>query len=335
MTATGPTVGLLYPGDMGCSVARTLGGRGLRVVTTLEGRSQQTRCRCEQTGITVLSNLADVVRSSAVVISLVPPAAAVDVADAYCRHAHLGPASSIYVDANSIGPELAASLAAKVAAAGRSFVDASINGLAANLTTGGTLFLSGDRAGEIGRLFEGGVRVRVLGDEPGRASAMKMLLAGVSKGISALMIELALVAGRRGMLGEMIEATASIYPEVAAIAGRMLPTYAHHAGRRATEMAELEQTVRSAGVEPCVVAAVRGLHDALAALPPGALVNGDAGETDDRSIESLIRRLNGQGVLSAAGARPVGGNTRSNQEDVWRPSLDPPISTPDPGSASG
>jgi hypothetical protein len=100
-------------------------------------------------------------------------------------------------------------------------------------------------------------------------------------------------------------------------------------------MAELEETVRSAGVEPCVVAAVRRLHDALAALPPGALANGDAGGTDGRCIESLIRRLDAQGVLSAASGRLVRGNTRSNQEDVWRTSLDPPISTPDPGSASG
>jgi hypothetical protein len=112
------------------------------------------------------------------------------------------------------------------------------------------------------------------------------------------------------MLGEMIEATASIYPEVAAIAGRMLPTYACHAGRRATEMAELEQTVRSTGVEPCVVAAVRRLHDVLAALPPGALANGDVRGTDDRSIESLIRRLDGQGILSTATGRPFRGNTR-------------------------
>jgi 3-hydroxyisobutyrate dehydrogenase-like beta-hydroxyacid dehydrogenase len=320
---------------MGCRVARALGGRGLRVVTTLEGRSQQTRCRCEEAGITVLSGLADVVRSSAVVISLVPPAAAADVVEAYCRHAHLGPASAIYVDANSIRPELAASLAAKVVGVGRCFVDASINGLAANLTTSGTLFLSGGRAGEVARLCEGAVRVRVLGDEPGRASAMKMLLAGVSKGVSALMIELALVAHRRGMLGEMVEATASIYPEVAAIAGRMLPTYARHAGRRATEMAELEQTVRASGVEPCVVAAVRALHDALAALPPGVLANGNGQGTDDRFIETLIRRLDDKGVLGGATTRPVGGNTLSDQEDVWRTSLDPPISTPARGSASG
>jgi 3-hydroxyisobutyrate dehydrogenase-like beta-hydroxyacid dehydrogenase len=252
--------------------------------------------------------MADVVRASNVVISLVPPAAATSVATAYRELAHLAPASVIYVDANSIRPELAARMATDVGSKGGSFVDAAINGLAANLESSGTLFLSGGRAGEVARLFDGSIRVRTLGDEPGRASAMKMLLAGISKGISALMLELALVAQRHDMLDEMLEATALIYPDVAALAERMLPTYGRHAGRRATEMAELEQTVRTAGLEPCVVAAVRHLHDALAARFAGA--TGDAPSMGaDSSIETLLARLDGLGLLRSAtprlGVNPV------------------------------
>ena len=61
--------------------------------------------------------------------------------------------------------------------------------------------------------------------------------------------------------GLQLLACGRIYPGVTAVAERMLPTYAAHAARRATETAEVEQTVRDAGLEPCVTAAVRERTD--------------------------------------------------------------------------
>src|SRR5690349_13818802 len=180
------TIGILYPGEMGASVARVLVSRGARVVTALTGRGPRSARRCAESGIEVLGSLRDVVRAADVVISLVPPAAAAEVVDDYCEVASLSPPESLYVDANSIGPDSAEELARRVEGCGRGFVDAAINGLARNLTTSGTLFLSGSRAGEVAELFGDAVRVQVLGAAPGRASAMKMLLGGVSKGVCAL-----------------------------------------------------------------------------------------------------------------------------------------------------
>jgi 3-hydroxyisobutyrate dehydrogenase-like beta-hydroxyacid dehydrogenase len=139
--------------------------------------------------------------------------------------------------------------------------------------------------------------VRVLGNEPGRASAMKMVLSGVSKGVCALFLELALVARRQGMLAEMLDASAGIYPGIASLVDRMLPTYSRHAGRRAEEMNELAATARAAGVEPCVIDAVRRLHEALAGVafdaPPG---NGWC----EWTAASLAEHVAGQGFLAAA-----------------------------------
>jgi 3-hydroxyisobutyrate dehydrogenase-like beta-hydroxyacid dehydrogenase len=286
MSARRLTVGLLYPGEMGASLSALLHARGVDVVTTVAGRSDATARRAAASGVTVLDSLRDVVQRSDVVISLVVPAAAEEVADDYCALADLAPEAAVYVDANSIGPEKAASIARRVEAGGRSFVDAAINGLAKNVASSGTLYLSGARAPEIARLFDGAVRVKVLGDEPGRASAMKMLLGGLSKGLCALFTELALLADRQGMLEEMLEATARTYPGVAAVAERMLPTYPRHAGRRETEMNELEATALSAGLEPCVIAAVRRLHETLAATWP-------AGTDDPKApdLASLVREL--------------------------------------------
>src|SRR5438045_2463334 len=180
MTAPSKTIGVLYPGEMGASLAALLRRRGHHVVATLASRGERTARLCREAEVAVLPALADVVRAADVVISVVPPAAAEDVAADYCRHAPLAPAGALYVDLNAIRPELAETLATRLAACGGAFVDAAVNGLAKNLTTTATLYLSGARAAEVAALVGNDVRVKLLGNKPGRASAMKMLLSGLS-----------------------------------------------------------------------------------------------------------------------------------------------------------
>ncbi len=279
------TVGVLWPGEMGASVASMLRARGRRVVTTLRMRSARTARLAREAGIEPLDSLERVIRESSVVLSLVVPAAAEATAEACLGVAHLAPANAVFVDLNSTGPEQATRLAGKFESAGMSFVDGAINGLAKNLTSGGTLFLSGSRAAEIAELFEA-MRVRTLGDEIGRAKTMKMLLAGLSKGMCALYLELAALGHRRGMLDEMIAAASAIYPGMAAVVERMAPTYPQHAARRATEMRELEQTVASSGIEPNVIAAVRRLHETIANVS----FDTDA-DANGFTVTSLVRRM--------------------------------------------
>jgi 3-hydroxyisobutyrate dehydrogenase-like beta-hydroxyacid dehydrogenase len=289
MTQSETTIGILYCGEMGAAVASMLISRGLRVITTCEGRSEATAARARAVGCTISACLDDLVVFSNIVVSAVSTDAAEDVVDAYCARANLAPANASFVDLNSIGPELASSLAARVVATGRGFVDGAINGLAKNLAPSGTMFLSGPRAPEVSNIIGDAMRVRLLGDAYGRASAMKMLLSGLSKGVCALFAETALTAERRGMLREMIEAYTAIYPGIMTLVQRMFPTYAQHAPRRATEMRELEETVRASRIEPCTLAGARELHEQLASISFDA-----AGE---RSLESLIEFLVGEGFL--------------------------------------
>jgi 3-hydroxyisobutyrate dehydrogenase-like beta-hydroxyacid dehydrogenase len=259
----------------------------------------------------VLGSLAEVVRQANVVLSVVPPAAAEELAAAYCNFTNTAPADALFVDVNSIGPELVTTIAAGVREAGVGFVDAAVNGLAKNLTKGGTLLLSGERANDVAKLFGETIRVRVLGREIGQASTMKMLLAGLSKGLCGLFAELALLAQRRGMLGEMLEACEQIYPGMMLVVDRMLPTYAQHAARRATEMNELEETARNAGVEPCVIDAVRRLHEEMAGASFGAPAN-----SSGFTVATLIQRLADEGILDAAAL--VGGAAQQQQQQGTR-----------------
>jgi 3-hydroxyisobutyrate dehydrogenase-like beta-hydroxyacid dehydrogenase len=284
------TIGLLYPGEMGASFGRLLAARGLRVVTSLTGRSDRTIQLARDAGIVSLNSLAELVDESNVIVSLVSPAAAAEVASEFCTVVSRSLSSPLYVDANSIGPELKLSVGRQLAHVKCDFVDGAINGLANNLATSGTLFLSGARAAEVAALFGTAMRVSVLGDQPGQAATMKMLLGGLSKGMCALFLELALMAQRREMLPQMLEACATIYPGVTAVIDRMLPTYSMHAGRRATEMRELEQTSRNTDMEPCLIDAIRRLHEQLALIPFSA--------ADGATVTSLIERTEAEGLLA-------------------------------------
>jgi 3-hydroxyisobutyrate dehydrogenase-like beta-hydroxyacid dehydrogenase len=291
------TIGLLYPGDMGAAVARVLRARGANVITTLRDRGGRTAERCADADIAVLDSLATVARKADVIISLVPPAAAAEVAEAYAKLMHLAPHGVVYVDANSVSPESASAIADTITRKGGSFVDAAINGLSKNLTTSGTMFLSGSRAEDVAALFGDAVRVRVLGAEVGTASTMKMLLGGLSKGICGLFLELALVADRRGMLGEMLKAAHEIYPGMQQVVDRMLPTYAEHAPRRATEMSELQATARASGLDPCVLDAIGRLHELLAHTNFTTASGAD--------VRSIVRHLRSAGLLCGEAANVV------------------------------
>jgi 3-hydroxyisobutyrate dehydrogenase-like beta-hydroxyacid dehydrogenase len=296
MSVETKTVGILYPGEMGAALGQVLTPRGIRCVTTLVGRRDATARRCREAGIVTVESLGEVVRQADVVLSVVPPSAAGPMVDLYCRHADWAPMGAVFVDVNSTSPQLAAALATRVQDCGIGFVDAAVNGLASNLTTMATLFLSGQRGSEVASLFEGAVRTRVLGSEVGRASAMKMLLAGISKGTCALFLELAVLADRRGMLAEMIEATQQIYPGIGQLVDRMLPTYAAHAARRAEEMCELEATALASDLGPPVIEGVRHLHELLAELP-FAEANGDKNKL---SVPEFVRCVTDADVLAAS-----------------------------------
>jgi 3-hydroxyisobutyrate dehydrogenase-like beta-hydroxyacid dehydrogenase len=262
-----PTIGLLYAGEMGASLATVLRARGLRIVSTVKDRSTATAQRCQTVGIELLSSIAEVVAASDVLFSLVPPGEAMRLAQIVGPILSAARPGIIYVDANSIGPELAIDIAEFIRGNGGDFVDGAIHGQAARFQTAATFYLSGKRADEIASLFgERGPRLRVLGSAPGAASLMKMLLGGMSKGLCALFLEMATLAQRRGAADELMAEASHFYPGVMEAVQRMLPTYPLHARRRAQEMTELEKTALASGQQSLIISAVRELIEQLAQI---------------------------------------------------------------------
>lgn len=188
-------IGIVHPGSMGAVVGGTLTGAGLTVVWASEGRSAATAARATEHGLVDVGTLADVAEQAGVVLSICPPHAAREVAEAFAGF------PGIFVDANAVSPETARGNGAVV---GR-FVDGGIVGgppTAPGLTR---LYLSGPEAATVATLFEGtALEARIVSDEPGAASAVKMAYAAWTKGTTALLLACRGLARAEGVDADLL-----------------------------------------------------------------------------------------------------------------------------------
>ncbi|MFI5269379.1 MAG: DUF1932 domain-containing protein, partial [Chloroflexota bacterium] len=240
------TIGVLSPGEMGSSGGRVLAEGGKRVLTCLEGRGPGSAERARQAGFSCSPSLTALAGQADVIVSVVPPAAAEAVAQAVAA-ALQGGSRPIYVDANSIGPETAERIGRTVTAAGADFVDGCIIGGARDLRGRSRFYLSGSSAAVAAQLLEP-LNVSILGGRPGQASAFKVLYAGVTKGLSAMGMELLAGAERLNVSAELMDKLRLDWPNVANFWSRNLPELAPRAKRRAQEMAELADTLEQLGI---------------------------------------------------------------------------------------
>src|ERR1022692_5339243 len=121
-------IGVVSPGAMGTEVGRSLVGLGSRVVVALESRSDHSRARAEAAGLEDLGSLTELVRQSDVVLSIVPPAFAVEVASAVASAMAGTDNHPVVIDANAISPARAREVAEAIEGAGGTYVDGGIVG---------------------------------------------------------------------------------------------------------------------------------------------------------------------------------------------------------------
>jgi 3-hydroxyisobutyrate dehydrogenase-like beta-hydroxyacid dehydrogenase len=189
-------VGLLHPGEMGAAVGRALRARSETVLWASAGRSAATAERARRAGLEDAGEVGELCRRSGILLSVCPPHAALEVAQAAESFA------GIYVDANAISPEPARI----VAGAHPRFVDGGIVGPPPHEPGTTRLYLSGDEADEVAGLFAGtNLDARVISGEPGAASALKAAYAGWTKGSAALLLTVRELARAEGVEDALLE----------------------------------------------------------------------------------------------------------------------------------
>ena len=198
------TVGILHPGMMGISVAASFIQAGNEVLWASDDRSIESKSRAksldsfEDTGW-----LNGLVNRSKLIISVVPPHAAKDVAFDVSSLGFRG----IYIDANAISPNTAQQVADEIESSGATYIDGGIIGPPAETPGSTRLYLSGDEAiFAAGKLNGGPLEVIPLsGNNLMSASTLKMAYAGWTKGTNALLIGLITLAQQHGVLTQLFE----------------------------------------------------------------------------------------------------------------------------------
>jgi len=263
MTAeSSTTVGLLHPGDMGAAVGATLVAGGVPVLWASEGRSAATRVRAREVGLEDAGTLESVVRASRVILSVVPPHGAADLARAVAALGFGG----LYVDANAVAPATAREIGRVVEATGARFVDGGIIGPATRSRRGATrVYLSGPAATEIAPLFGAGPLEAVVLDAPaGAASAVKMAYAGWNKGGQALLAAIRAFAIAEGVDSALLAEWKISQPDVPARSERAIHDNARKAWRFVGEMEEIARSLAAVGLPPAFHEAAREIYARLA-----------------------------------------------------------------------
>jgi 3-hydroxyisobutyrate dehydrogenase-like beta-hydroxyacid dehydrogenase len=235
----GVTVAVIAMGEMGSGVAARLVERGAVVRTSLEGRSAASAGRARAAGVEVAPDDEALVADADLVLSIVPPARAGELAERLLPAIVKTGGRAVYVDCNAIAPQTVEAIARPFAAAGVAFVDAGIIGGPPSVDYNPRIYASGPEAKAFARLNRYGLDIPVLSDRIGEASALKMAYAGTTKGTSAIMMAMMLGAARAGVAEAFAKEMKSSQAGKLEAAVRQAPVVLRKAYRWDGEMEEI------------------------------------------------------------------------------------------------
>jgi 3-hydroxyisobutyrate dehydrogenase-like beta-hydroxyacid dehydrogenase len=197
-------------------------------------------------GVTSCDTLAEAVANSPVVLSMVTADAAITVA----REAALSIApGTLYFDMNSVSPGSKREAAQAIEAVGSRYVDAAIMAPVNPQLMAVPLLLSGPHAvsAQAALTALGFANIRIVGDDVGRASTIKMLRSVMYKGVEALTAECLMACEKAGVTEEVL---GSFGNDWSSGADYRLDRMLVHGERRSAEMAESAKTLSELGIEP-------------------------------------------------------------------------------------
>jgi 3-hydroxyisobutyrate dehydrogenase-like beta-hydroxyacid dehydrogenase len=257
------SVTIVAPGNMGAAIGRRLADNGVRVLTSVAGRSAATARRAEAAGMHAVDDEALV--QSDLILSIVPPADAIAFAERMAPDLAAAAAKPAFVDCNAISPETVARIAEIILPTGAPFIDGGIIGAPPQPgAKGPVLYVSGEPAARALVLRAHGLDVRVVEGGVGAASALKMSYAGITKGLTALGAAMMLGATRSGVAETLYAELAASQPALLPWFTRQIPGMYQKAYRWVAEMEEIADFLRD---DPAAAEMFRGaarLYERLA-----------------------------------------------------------------------
>ena len=252
------TIAVISMGDMGHAVGRSLRESGHEVITCLAGRSAKTLEMAERAGVRDVESLNNLVDEAEILLSILPPSSALQLAQDTMKARKENGRQLIYVDCNAISPATAQEIATIIDSAGAKFIDSGIIGFAPGKDTP-RFYVSGEDTSAMQGLHGCGFTVIHCGETPGQASATKMCYAALTKGTFTLHTALLMAANSLGVYETVIEEFRFSQASVLQAMENRVPFISADSKRWIGEMEEIANTFRKAGV-------TGSFHDGAAAV---------------------------------------------------------------------
>lgn len=258
-----PTVAIIAQGSMGAASAKRLTDNGVRVLTSLKGRSEQSAKRAQGSGMTDASD--NEIAGVDVILSIVPPGEALPLAQRLAPALTAANKKPVYADCNAVSPDTVKQIAAAIEKTGAPFADAGIIGGPPRTGYAGPVFYySGAEADALERLNDVGLVFRRVTGGIGAASALKMSYGGITKGLTAVGSAMLLAAERAGVAEALHAELAASQPNLMTYFQRSVPDMF---GKAYRWVAEMDEIARFTGGGPSreMYEAIADLYERLAA----------------------------------------------------------------------
>jgi 3-hydroxyisobutyrate dehydrogenase-like beta-hydroxyacid dehydrogenase len=267
---------------MGGAVGKRLVEHGITVLTSLDGRSEETRTRANAAGMTAAKD--DDIARADFILSILPPGDAFTLAQRFVPALTASNAKPVYVDCNAINPSTVDRVAAIIAPTGSPFVDAGIIGQPPKPGDAGPrIYASGAAAPRLAALRDYGLDIRVLDGALSAASALKMSYAGITKGTQAIGAAMMLAATRAGSADALMAELQLSQKEMLAWLKRQLGMMPPKAYRWVAEMQEIAGFV---GDDP----AARDLYEGAAEFYERFAEDFAAGGKEAKALVGFLNR---------------------------------------------
>jgi 3-hydroxyisobutyrate dehydrogenase-like beta-hydroxyacid dehydrogenase len=263
-------VGVVSPGDMGQAIAGRLKEAGLNVFAALDGRSERTRTLARDAGLTDCGSLEKLVATCELVISVINPGEALNVARQVTAAMKKTARKIAFADLNAVSPQTARDADRMIRDAGGMFIDGGIIGPPPRGEKDRPrIYVSGPDAYLFESISHPNLVVRVLSERVGDASGVKMCYAAMTKGTTALAVELLVAARKLGveqaLERELRESRNDVFEwQMKNIAG--MPPKAY---RWVPEMQEIARTFGELGLTPRMFEGATDVYSMVAATSLG------------------------------------------------------------------
>ena len=256
------SIGFIGFGEAGFNLARGLSGAGIArlfaydINTHTPRLGEKIQQRARESATSLVDSSQTLAHTADLLLSTVTANAAAEAAE---QTAPFLESRHFYADLNSVSPALKQSVERIITSRGARFVEAAIMSPVAPHGHRVPILLGGVHASAFVELLAPyGMRLEVISDRIGAASAVKMFRSIVVKGMEALLFECVLGASRYDADERVFASLAETFPGMdwGKLADYMVGRVVEHGVRRAREMEEVARTLHEIGVEPIMAEAI-------------------------------------------------------------------------------